>query len=165
MTWTEVSKEHTMKIWERMTARIFAKSIQAGVRSALALSEDDPFFSGARANLSERDRWDGEREDVLRQALEAWRFNPIARRLVGLTTQFVVGSGFTITCKHEATNEFIKAWMQHPLNRVNIRIAEMCDELTRSGNLFVLFSTDASGFSYIRCVPALDIDRIIVAGE
>jgi hypothetical protein len=36
----------------------------------------------------------------------------------------------------------------------------MCDELTRSGNLFVLISTDSSGMSYVRCVPALDIERI-----
>ena len=36
----------------------------------------------------------------------------------------------------------------------------MCDELTRTGNLFLLVTTDAAGMSYIRAVPATDIDVI-----
>ncbi len=41
-----------------------------------------------------------------------------------------------------------------------IRMVELCDELTRSGNLFLLISTDRVGMSYLRVVPAADIDRI-----
>jgi hypothetical protein len=161
-----------MKLWNDFIAKAFAGEINRQVRAALA-SEDpgfhtgrasvkgnDPFFTGGRANVNERDRWDADREEVLRQALDAWRINPLARRIVGLTTQYVVGSGFSVNCKHQGTADFIRDWMRHPLNRMETRISEMCDELTRSGNLFVLISTDSSGMSYVRCVPALDIDRI-----
>ena len=34
------------------------------------------------------------------QALEAWRVNPLARRIVGLTSQYVVGGGISFNCAH-----------------------------------------------------------------
>jgi hypothetical protein len=40
------------------------------------------------------------------------------------------------------------------------RIVELCDELTRTGNLFILISTDAAGMSYIRSIPATNIEQI-----
>jgi len=43
---------------------------------------------------------------------------------------------------------------------MDVRTFELCDELTRAGNLFILISTDQAGMSYIRCVPASDIDHI-----
>jgi hypothetical protein len=44
-----------------------------------------------------------------------------------------------------------------------VRVYEWCDELTRSGDLFVLISTDAAGMSYVRAVPAANIDRLDTA--
>jgi hypothetical protein len=149
-----------MKLWDSMVTKALSGEIERRVRTALSAAEEDPFFAGVRSMINERDRYDSDREELLRQALEAWRVNPLARRIVGLTTQYVVGSGLSITCKHSPTHDFIREFVAHPLNRFPVRISELCDELTRSGNLFVLLSTDASGMSFIRCVPALDIDRI-----
>ncbi len=42
-----------------------------------------------------------------------------------------------------------------------VRVAELCDELTRTGNLFILLSTDQAGMSYIRVLPASEIEEII----
>ena len=42
-----------------------------------------------------------------------------------------------------------------------IRTTELCDELTRTGNLFILITTDPGGMSYIRAIPATQIDHII----
>ena len=42
-----------------------------------------------------------------------------------------------------------------------VRVSEMCDELTRTGNLFVILTTDAAGMSYIRLMTASHIDEII----
>ncbi len=47
--------------------------------------------------------------------------------------------------------------MPHPQGRA---LLELCDELTRTGNLLLLVSTDAAGMSYVRPVPASDIDTI-----
>lgn len=73
----------------------------------------------------------------------------------------MVGGGLTINCKDAAASGFFDQFWNHRLNRMPIRVSEMCDELTRTGNLFVLLTTDAAGMSYIRLMPAAQIDEII----
>ena len=77
----------------------------------------------------------------LAQCLEAWRESPLARRIVELTSQYVVGPGFDIKIDDEPTRTFINQFWNHRLNRMPSRVIEMCDD-TRTGNLFLLVSTD-----------------------
>jgi hypothetical protein len=111
----------------------------------------------------ERDRQPYDREAVLQQALLAWRSNPLARRIVGLTSQYVVGGGIRIQCGHAGTQRFLDQWWREELNQCALRVYEWCDELTRSGELFFLLSTDSAGMSYIRAVPAAQIERVETA--
>jgi hypothetical protein len=145
----------------RLTGRLFGDVIAARVQLAVAALDDarDAIISGQ--SQLERDRFTADREEILRDALLAWRTNPLAKRIVSLTTQYVVGDGFTIESQHEATDAFIKSWWNHRLNRMPVRVGEWCDELTRSGNLIVLVSTDASGMSYVRALPATQVQAII----
>ncbi len=39
-------------------------------------------------------------------SLEAWRESPIGRRVVELTSQYVVGTGFDIQCDHDSHGHF-----------------------------------------------------------
>jgi hypothetical protein len=110
-----------------------------------------------------RDRHGYDRDEILAQVLEAWRVNPIARRIVGMMTQYVVGGGIGVETKHNRTNKFLKEWWDHRLNRMAIRVYEWCDELSRAGDLFIVVSTDAAGMSYMRAVPGADIQDIITA--
>ena len=114
-------------------------------------------------NLEERDRMPYDRQTVVEQALEAWRLNPLARRIVGLTSQYVVGGGIKLSCPDEKTSAFLQAWWAHHLNQAALQVYEWCDELTRSGELFFLCSTDSAGMSYIRAVPAAQITAIETA--
>jgi hypothetical protein len=134
-------------------------------RSAQAQAEREAGFTlGAfAAHHSERDRLPPSRQEVLEQCLEAWRVNPLARRIVSLTSQYVIGGGLAISCPHRPTAAFLERFWNHPLNRMTTRTIEWCDELTRSGNLFVLVSTDAAGMSYARAVPAAQIAEIEAA--
>jgi hypothetical protein len=110
-----------------------------------------------------RDRLPYDQQTILQESLEAWRSNPLARRIVGLTSQYVVGGGVRITCNHPGSEQFLKNWWEHELNQCALRIYEWCDELTRSGELFFLLSTDAAGMTYIRAVPAAQISAIETA--
>jgi hypothetical protein len=110
-----------------------------------------------------RDRLPYDQQTILQEALEAWRSNPLARRIVGLTSQYVVGGGVRITCNHPGSEQFLKNWWEHELNQCALRIYEWCDELTRSGELFFLLSTDAAGMTYVRAVPAAQITTIETA--
>ncbi len=114
-------------------------------------------------NLEERDRQPYDRQTVVQQALDAWRLNPLARRIVGLTSQYVVGGGIELRCDHAATQAFLKHWWQHTLNQGALRVYEWCDELTRSGEVFFLCSSDAAGMTYLRAVPAAQISAVETA--
>jgi hypothetical protein len=144
-------------------SRIFPKSNGNQVRERFVVAENDnTFFIGTRRyDETDRDRLEYDREDTLEQCFEAWRDSPLARRIVGLTSQYVVGNGFDIKCEDKLTQDFILEFWNHRLNRMPSRLVELCDELTRTGNLFVLISTDQAGMSYIRVLPATNIDQIL----
>jgi DNA polymerase-2 len=151
--------EKSKSFTTRITQRLFGKEIQRQVSLAVR-ALDDPRDRQANLNTYPRDRYDYDRQTVLADALEAWRVNPLARRIVELTSQYVVGGGLSIECSHERTHQFIQEWWSHRLNRMDVRVFEWCDELSRSGELFVVISTDAAGMSYLRAVPAADIEEI-----
>ncbi|MDK2980229.1 MAG: hypothetical protein PWQ55_576 [Chloroflexota bacterium] len=142
--------------------KIIDKNVKRLVNEQLAIIENEnSFLVGTRTNSqSERDRFTYDRSEILEQSLEAWRTNPLARRIVELTSQYVVGGGLTINCKHEQAAAFLDEVWNHRLNRMPVRVFEMCDELTRTGNLFVLISTDPAGMSYLRVIPASNIEEI-----
>lgn len=144
----------------RLLNRLLQPLVDRQVRQALA-EDDNTFALGSRSGASPFDRFAYDREETQRQALEAWRVNPIARRIVGLTSQYVVGGGISLNCAHPATAAFLHAFWEHPLNRLPVRLYEWCDELTRSGNLFLLLTTDPAGMSYVRAVPASQVKEIV----
>ena len=142
--------------------RLFDKTITRLVNQQLSIQEtENTFLIGTRhTNQSERDRFSYDRTEILEQSLQAWRTNPLARRIVELTSQYVVGGGLTINCGQEKAAAFLSSFWTHRLNRMPVRVFEMCDELTRTGNLFIMLSTDPAGMSYLRVIPASQIDEI-----
>ncbi|MDO9546628.1 MAG: hypothetical protein Q7J07_07760 [Pelolinea sp.] len=139
------------------------KRVDAAMREQLAVIENENnFLIGTRSlTQTERDRYSYDRTSVLEQSLTAWRANPLARRIVELTSQYVVGGGLTINCKDKPAADFLDQFWNHRLNRMPVRVSEICDELTRTGNLFIILTTDTAGMSYLRLMPATAIDEII----
>lgn len=131
-------------------------------QSHLSLEEtDNTFLVGAwQVGENQRDRQTYDRAQVLADCMDAWRFNPLARRITELTTNYVTGGGFVVSSTHAGTQEFLERFWNHRLNRLSQRVCELSDELVLSGNLFVLVSTDKAGMSYLRVIPSADIARI-----
>jgi hypothetical protein len=147
-------------------SRWFERHVNEAIskRVQLILTDRDGFYEQGGPR-EERDRATYDREEVLRQCLEAWRVNPLARRVVALTTQFALGSGISLGCAHPATKSFLLSWWNHRLNQMPLRLVEWSDELTRAGELFILVSTGADGMSYLRAVPALALAGIRTAAN
>jgi len=148
-----------MNFWKQLFARPPRRAALGQIETDQSLPTAAGWWGGADGG-GVRDRHAPDRDEVLRQSLEAWRLNPLARRVVELTSQYVVGGGIAFACKHAASARFLTAFWEHRLNRMAVRVSEWCDELTRTGNLFVLVSTDAAGMSYVRSIPAAQIERI-----
>jgi len=152
--------------------RLFSKSINRRVNAAVSAAtlsavralDDGRDRSVLRAGAeTSRDRPGYDRDQVLADALQAWRANPLARRVVGMMTQYVVGGGIGLESDHPETSRFLAEWWNHPLNRLPVRVYEWCDELTRAGELFIVLSTGAAGMSYLRALPAADVAAIETA--
>ncbi|MFN8464563.1 MAG: hypothetical protein U0X20_03395 [Caldilineaceae bacterium] len=101
----------------------------------------------------------GELHREMDDAREAWRQNPLARRLVGMVTAYVVGNGITLRSEYAPLQRFIDDFWQR--NQLDQRIPEWCDELCRAGEVFpVLFTNPQNRTSTVRCVPASIVERI-----
>ena len=97
--------------------------------------------------------------ELYQNTLEAWRKNPLAWRIIGITTDYVVGDLFEISSSNRSLNRFISEFWNHPKNRISLRLEAMCDELSRAGDLFVLlFRNQSDGMSYMRFLTK---DRIV----
>ncbi|HNY20104.1 MAG TPA: hypothetical protein PKJ76_08710 [Flexilinea sp.] len=99
-------------------------------------------------------------QEVIAESQKAWRENPLAHRIISITTQYVIGKGVTFKACDSETQCFLRTFWDHPLNKMDLRIHEWNDELSRSGNLFILISSDVSGMSYVRAIPAARIHEI-----
>ncbi|MFN8466320.1 MAG: hypothetical protein U0X20_12255 [Caldilineaceae bacterium] len=101
----------------------------------------------------------GELHQEMDDAREAWRQNPLARRLVGMVTAYVVGNGVTLRSEYAPLQRFIDDFWQ--ANQMEQRIPEWSDELCRAGEVFpVLFTNSQDLTSTVRCVPASIVERI-----
>lgn len=97
-------------------------------------------------------------------ALTAWRKNPIAWRIVAITSDYILGDSLKITSPLRHMRQFIQAFWYHPKNLMDNRLESMCDELSRSGDLFILlFRNPQDGMSYIRFVTKDRIKKIETA--
>lgn len=121
--------------------------------------------SGGWSNLdtAPNERPWSEIQDLYSDALLAWRKNPLAKRIVDITTDFVVGDGISLDGPG-SIGRFIDAWWCHPKNQMDLRLPDLSDELTRAGDLFItLHRNDQDGQSYIRAIPKDRIQRILTA--
>ncbi len=111
---------------------------------------------GAPGDLARGD-WAAQQRD----ALEAWRTNPLARRLVSLVTSYTVGDGIRLGSSLPHFDAFLRAFQTQPQGGLDGELAEWSDELCRSGELFLaLFTDGATGMSAVRALPATAIDEI-----
>ncbi len=102
--------------------------------------------------------------ELYSDALEAWRKHPMAWRTIAITTDYVVGDRLVISSPVRAMQRFIEGFWNHPKNGMAQRLECMCDELARSGDLFVLlFRNPQDGMSYVRFVTKDHIRNIQTA--
>jgi hypothetical protein len=130
--------------------------------SVTARVDDSPGWAGLTAQKHDYDP--GTVQQIYTDALEAWRKNPVAWRIIAITTDYVVGDHFAVSSRNQRLNRFIREFWNHPKNRLALRLDSMCDELSRAGDLFVLlFRNPQDGNSYIRFITKDRIQKIVSA--
>jgi hypothetical protein len=151
--------------WRSRIARLFGINgpLNSTDLAAVSIRIDD---SPGWGDLTKRpqDYTQTEMTKIYDDALEAWRKNPIAWRIISITTDYVLGDNILISSQNKRLNAFIKRFWSHTQNRMDLRLEPMCDELSRAGDLFVvLFRNEMDGMSYIRFVTKDRIQKIDTA--
>jgi hypothetical protein len=132
------------------------------VQTSLAVHETDNTITlGSNSwDSNFRDRLNYDRQNILTQAITAWRSNPIARRIIEIETEFVMGDGFAFTSPGNS-EKFLREFWNHPLNNLDQQLPEWADEAWRTGDLFLLVSVDPGGMCYVRALPSESIGVIV----
>jgi hypothetical protein len=137
-------------------SRLFMDEERFNISPNLVTDDHWQTISGRR-----HDRTWSEIQELYTDALTAWRKNPMAWRIISTMVNYVVGSGIRISSPITAMDDFIQRFWQHRKNRMDLRLAPMCEELVRSGDLFVLlFRNAVDGMSFIRFVTKDQIQKI-----
>jgi hypothetical protein len=101
---------------------------------------------------------------LYQDALEATRKNPLAKTIVDITTDFVLGDGIAIGSSNGRLDRFIGRFWHHRMNQLDQRLQSLADELSRAGDVFVLlFRNRQDGMSYLRFVTKEQIGFIETA--
>ena len=132
--------------------------------SAVVKETDDTISTGSLAfNGAFRNRYEYDRQAQLLEITNLYRSSPIARRVIEISTEFIIGDGFVFNSPSRRAERFLKEFWGDPLNDLDAQLPEWAAEALRTGDLFILFSVDAAGMSYVRAVPAEQISEIVTA--
>lgn len=150
-----------MSLKIRIAERLFGDYIEQRVQAAVKVVDDKWWTQIGGGGVDRREQmWADIRQDQ-DDSLDAWRDNPLARRVVSLVTDYVVGDGIRVTSEREEVQRWIDRFWDHPQNRIGSRLYAWCDEVTRCGELFiVVYRNPGDGMSYVRTIPASRIDKI-----
>ena len=134
----------------------------AGGREQLAISANlntEAHWRSLSAGTHDRDA--GDLKAQYDDALTAWRKNPMAWRIIQITTDYTVANGISLSSPDPHMSRFIEAFWHHPENHISLRLEGMSDELSRSGDLFpILFRERHTGISRLRFITKDQIQEI-----
>jgi hypothetical protein len=150
------------RVWSGLVESVFGDEIARRVEFAVK-AIDRPRHDYAFRQNQPYDRLPADRSEILEQAIKAVRQNPMAKRILGIMTQYVIGGGVEVITENKYAQKFIDQFWNHRLNKMDVKLPMWCDELGKTGNLFIAISTDESGMSYVRCIPSLHIAEIHTA--
>lgn len=142
----------SLKTW--LIEHYLSREVDLRIEQAVKVI-DDQYWQDLRAPSPLARRWYEIRRD-LEVVDKLYKTNPLAARLVSMTTDFVIGAWSKV-----AGPEFVMDFWEHPLNHMPTRIYRWSNELAKTGELFLVLSRNpVDKMSYVRELPAISIDEI-----
>lgn len=149
-------------MFDKLRTRIASWVAQSALAQISVRVDDSPGWGSAGDQRHDYDQ--STIEKLYADALTAWRKNPIAYRIISITTDFVVGERILLQSPIPSLDAYLKRFWNHPQNRMPYRLSSMCDELSRAGDLFiVLFRNNNDGMHYVRFVTKDQIKKVNTA--
>ena len=159
-----------MTIRDRLVTLLLGQPLEDLVQAELAEAQrlasvsvrvdDSPGWESLSGSGPNDRPWADKYSD-LEQTLQAWQKNFFVRRLVTLTRSYTVAAGISFASDNPDVQSFLDTFWNHKQNLLDRRLGPICDEFTRSGEIFpILFTNKVDGISYLRFVPASCIRTI-----
>jgi len=143
-----------MNVADFFLDRIFPRQVDRRIQAAVKVVDDKYWRNITDAQLTARP-W-REVRDQIEKVIATCLVNPLADRILTMTTEFVIGSWIKVEGP-----PWVHAFWHDPQNDLAQRAYRWCQELARTGELFIVLSRNPiSKMSYLREVPALQIDHI-----
>lgn len=122
---------------ERADARVAERTAETiTVGGGLVLDPDDPIFRRIGGNrLKNRDLMPLQQDRMLEIAWFLWESNPLAKRLITLMTDLIVGEGVTVEAKDSRLQDQIDQVWNHRVNQLQRRVREFHNSLALNGEL------------------------------
>lgn len=153
-------QEVHMNVRDALAERLFGDYIRERVSEATC-EQDERWWRSLNVRQGVKDVTYADFLDQQRDALEAYRANPLAFRIVELMTDYVLGRGVAVAARSADADAFVQRFWRHPLNQMDARLQPLCTELSLAGEVFVTFHTNPhDGMTFVRAVPASLIDEI-----
>lgn len=124
-------------------------------------NEEDYYWRRLSDNFYQKDVIPSTYLEIHNQCYEAYNANPLAAAIIELTTSFVLGEGVSIAAREPQVQQVLDAFWQHPQNRMDERIYNLCSELSLYGEQFIHFFVNRyDGSVVIRQIDPSLIDQI-----
>ena len=123
--------------------------------------EEDYYWRRLSDNFYQKDVIPSVYLEIHNQCYEAYNANPLAFAIVELTTSFVLGEGLVVSANDRRVQAVFDAFWNHPENRMDERIYNLCTELSLYGEQFIHFFVNRyDGTVVIRQIDPSLIDQI-----
>ena len=121
------------------------RSLVRSLGSVTAVVDDSPGW-GSLSNMP-HDYDPGKVLELYQDALTAWRKNPLAWRIIAITTDYIVGDAIRLGSPVRRFAKFINDFWHHDKNRMDLRLEGMSDELSQGRGYFRGFVSKRTGWN------------------
>ena len=129
-------------------------------REATTLAQEDRLWRSVSTTGLLEPPW-VEQQEIMLDATEAYRANPLAFRIVELTADHVLGRGVKLKAPDRELQAWLDDWWSHPENHLATRVYDLSRELSICGEIFVtLHQNPIDGMVYLRQIPPPNVDAI-----
>ncbi len=101
--------------------------------------EEDYYWRRLSDNWYQKDVIPSTYLEIHNQCYEQFNANPIAGYLVEMITNFVLGTGISVTAANKKVQKLVDAFWEDPDNHMATRVYSLCTELSLYGEQFVRF--------------------------
>ncbi len=156
--------------------KVFEKEADQRVNEAIDFAssgDDEPTYYGYRGyGQALRDLLAGRHKAALEASWEMYITNPLAKRLLELKRDFIVGEGITFQAEDDSVQEVLESFWNDPVNRLDSWVFQMALELGLWGEqiypVFVRTGEDVGwGDNRVRCgvIDPLRVRKVVTDPE